>query len=179
MSSSMGKLRSLFKRRKSNASTSAGGADPKSPPAVPALPSFINDAAVREEMERVFRKFDSNGDGKISSSELGAIFESLGRPLTEADLSRMIGEADADGDGFIGFEEFVDLNMVDPEAALDDLRDAFSVFDLDRDGKISAEELACVLRRLGEDVSLGHCRQMIAGVDRTATASLALRSSRL
>ncbi|PKA66995.1 putative calcium-binding protein CML10 [Apostasia shenzhenica] len=153
----MGKFRELFRRRKRKAE--AAGGEPTSPGSAA--------ATVEEEMELVFQKFDSNGDGRISSSELGAIFESLGQEVTEEELERMIREADADGDGFISLEEFVDLNTnkVDPSAALEDLRHAFSVFDLDRNGSISAEELARVMRSLGECVSLSQCRKMIDGID--------------
>ncbi|KAL0923103.1 hypothetical protein M5K25_007148 [Dendrobium thyrsiflorum] len=157
----MGKLRSLLRRRrKSKATTSSGEAsEPTSPE-----PAAV---ATQEELELVFRKFDSNGDGKISSSELGAIFESLGHAASSEELAQMMSEVDADGDGFISLEEFVDLNTskVDSTAALEDLRHAFSVFDLDRNGSISAEELARVMRGLGEGVSVAQCRKMIDGVD--------------
>ncbi|XP_020571276.1 probable calcium-binding protein CML10 [Phalaenopsis equestris] len=159
----MGKLRSLLRRRRrSKGATSNGEAsEPASPEATPTA------ATTREELERVFRKFDSNGDGKISSSELGAIFESLGHPASDEELAGMMNEVDADGDGFISLEEFVDLNTseIDSTAALEDLRHAFSVFDLDRNGSISAEELARVMRGLGEGVSVAQCRKMIDGVD--------------
>ncbi|PKU76413.1 probable calcium-binding protein CML10 [Dendrobium catenatum] len=166
LSTSMGKLRSLFKlRRKSKSPATASGAKSESPP----LESMYVDTTAEQmdELERVFRKFDSNGDGKISSSELRVIFESLGQPLAEEELLRMMGEADADGDGFVSLKEFIDLNtkMVDPSTALEDLRQAFSVFDRDRNGVISAEELALVMRDLGEVVSLAQCRKMIDGVD--------------
>ncbi|CAA6654107.1 unnamed protein product [Spirodela intermedia] len=109
----------------------------------------------REELQIVFAKYDSNGDGKISSSELAAVLESLGGRRR-------------DGDGFISINEFVELNTanVRPTDALEDLRDAFSVFDLDRDGSISADELARVLGKLGESASVAQCRRMIDGVDR-------------
>ncbi|KAG0453427.1 hypothetical protein HPP92_024731 [Vanilla planifolia] len=159
----MDKLSAIFRRRKSKAVLSAGvGLRTRSAP-----PSPRSVVAAKGELERVFRKFDSNGDGKISSSELGAIFEGLGHPATEEELAMMMAEADADGDGFVSLEEFVDLNTtkVDHTAALEDLRHAFSVFDLDRNGSISAEELACVMRGLGEGASVAQCRKMINAVD--------------
>lgn len=48
---------------------------------------------------------------------------------------------------------------------LENLKNAFSVFDMDKNGSISAEELQTVLRSLGEDCTLGECRKMISGVD--------------
>ncbi|XP_023549905.1 probable calcium-binding protein CML25 [Cucurbita pepo subsp. pepo] len=120
------------------------------------------------ELEEVFKKFDVNGDGKISSAELGSIMGSLGHKATEEELAKMIEVFDADGDGFINLQEFVELNTkeIDPEELLDNLREAFSVYDIDGNGSISAEELHKVMRSLGDDCSVADCRQMISGVDR-------------
>ncbi|KAL4384022.1 hypothetical protein GQ457_15G003970 [Hibiscus cannabinus] len=120
-----------------------------------------------QELEAVFKKFDANGDGKISSSELGSIMGSLGQKPSDEELLNMIKEVDDDGDGFINFEEFVVLNTkgVDSNDVLKDLREAFSVYDLDGNGSISAEELHQVLQSLGDDCSIAECRRMISGVD--------------
>lgn len=116
----------------------------------------------------MFEKFDSNGDGRISASELSAIFESLGNLPSPSELESMMSEADSDKDGFISLEEFIELNTrgVDETDMMEDLRNAFSVFDLDRNGLISADELASVLKSLGEGASIADCRKMIGGVDR-------------
>ncbi|XVE85479.1 hypothetical protein DITRI_Ditri17bG0093700 [Diplodiscus trichospermus] len=120
-----------------------------------------------KELEQVFQKFDVNGDGKISSSELGSIMGSLGQLPSEEELQKMIKEFDSDGDGFVSFEEFVELNTkgVDSEEVLENLKDAFSVYDIDGNGSISAEELQEVLKSLGDECSIAECRQMISGVD--------------
>lgn len=120
-----------------------------------------------EELEQVFRKFDVNGDGKISSSELGSIMGSLGDPPSEHELQRMLKEADSDGDGFIDLNEFIELNTngVDSSVILEDLKTAFLIFDLDGNGSISAEELQKVLKSLGDQRSMEECRNMINGVD--------------
>ncbi|PRQ41083.1 putative parvalbumin [Rosa chinensis] len=155
-------FKSLFSRKKKSTPSSAGAAQP----AVMRSPSF-NTRAQIAELEQVFKKFDVNGDGKISSSELGAIMGSLGHPATEDELRSMILEVDADGDGFIDFKEFVELNTngIDSAEALQNLKDAFSVYDIDGNGSISAEELFEVLRSLGDECSIGECRKMISGVD--------------
>uniref|UniRef100_A0A0V0HBC2 Putative calcium-binding protein CML25-like n=1 Tax=Solanum chacoense TaxID=4108 RepID=A0A0V0HBC2_SOLCH len=129
--------------------------------------SIDSRARIEEELEQVFKKFDVNGDGKICSSELGSIMASLGNPATEEELVNMIREVDSDGDGFIDLQEFIELNTkdIDSNEVLESLKDAFSVFDMDKNGSISAEELLTVLRSLGEDCTLAECRKMISGVD--------------
>ena len=53
----------------------------------------VGDAEFRE----AFGLFDKNGDGTISSSELGTIMRSLGQNPTESELQDMINEVDVDG----------------------------------------------------------------------------------
>ncbi|KAL6613808.1 hypothetical protein ACP70R_036078 [Stipagrostis hirtigluma subsp. patula] len=163
----MGKIKmpvpSLFRRGRRSKSPP--------PPQQQAEPESAGGSPARtaeEEMERVFRKFDANGDGRISRSELAALFESLGHAASEDELARMMAEADADGDGFISLGEFAALNATvagDAAAVEEDLRHAFRVFDADGNGTISAAELARVLRGLGESASVSQCRRMIEGVD--------------
>lgn len=116
----------------------------------------------------MFRKFDVNGDGKISSSELGSIMGSLGQPATEEELNNMIREVDADGDGHINLEEFIELNTkdVNPNEIIENLKDAFSIFDIDGNGSITAEELHNVMVSIGDKCSLAECKKMIRGVDK-------------
>ena len=53
---------------------------------------------VLAEFKEAFSLFDKNGDGNISSKELGIVMRSLGQNPTEADLQDMINEVDFDGD---------------------------------------------------------------------------------
>lgn len=64
-----------------------------------------DDAGVKAECDRIFKKFDANGDGKISSSELGESLKALGS-VTAEEVKTMMEEIDTDGDGFISYEEF-------------------------------------------------------------------------
>ena len=49
------------------------------------------------EFKEAFSLFDKNGDGYISSKELGIVMRSLGQNPTEAELQDMINEVDYDG----------------------------------------------------------------------------------
>ncbi|XP_004503360.1 probable calcium-binding protein CML25 [Cicer arietinum] len=154
-------LKSLFNRPKDMIPSAS------STPSRSTSLSVHSRARLAGELEQVFKKFDVNGDGKISASELGSIMGSLGQPATEQELDNMIREVDGDGDGCISLQEFIELNTkgVDSDEILENLKDAFAVFDMDGNGSITAEELNTVMRSLGEECSLAECRRMIGGVD--------------
>lgn len=119
-----------------------------------------------EEMKLVFNKFDSNKDGKISPDEYKLALRALGRSKNdEADVSKAFEFFDSNEDGFIDFEEFMKMQSQGGAVKMEDIQSAFRVFDLDGNGKISAEELLEVLKRLGERCSLETCRKMVRRVD--------------
>ena len=49
------------------------------------------------EFKEAFSLFDMDGDGTITTKELGAVMRYLGQNPTEAELQDMINEVDADG----------------------------------------------------------------------------------
>jgi len=52
------------------------------------------------EFKEAFSLFDKDGDGTITTKELGTVMRSLGQNPTEAELQDMINEVDADGTYF-------------------------------------------------------------------------------
>ena len=53
------------------------------------------------EFKEAFSLFDKDGDGTITTKELGTVMRSLGQNPTEAELQDMINEVDADGKSLI------------------------------------------------------------------------------
>ncbi|TVU07146.1 hypothetical protein EJB05_32922, partial [Eragrostis curvula] len=130
------------------------------------------------EVERVFRRYDANGDGKISAEELAAVLRALGAPPGPGEVRRMMDEMDADRDGFVDQAEFVAFlcgggeGGEQEDASEAELREAFSMYDADRNGLISARELHRVLRQLGDKCSVADCSRMIRSVDADGDGSV-------
>ena len=49
------------------------------------------------EFKEAFSLFDKDGDGTISTKELGTVMRSLGQNPTEKELQDMVNEVDVDG----------------------------------------------------------------------------------
>lgn len=162
-------LRKLGSRRGSSRRTAVAEVDP-----------------IVRELTATFKVFDKDGDGKISKSELGFVLRSLGDDMSDDELEEVIVKVDGDGDGFIDLQEFVCFHTGRTSASSGDetsmsgsgdvgvsneekyaLQAAFDVFDVDKNGFISAEELQRVMWSLGDKkASLTECRHMISCVDK-------------
>ena len=54
---------------------------------------------------------DDDNSGEITPHELKTVLESLGDAVSDKEIKEMIKAADANGDGQIQFDEFVDACM--------------------------------------------------------------------
>ncbi|KAM7268476.1 hypothetical protein ACFE04_010642 [Oxalis oulophora] len=117
------------------------------------------------DLRKVFDQFDTNKDGHISLTELGSVFQSMGTSCNEADLRRVMEDIDTDCDGSISFDEFTSLCRSSSSAA-SELKDAFDLYDQDKNGLISSNELHLVLNRIGMSCSVEDCVKMIKSVDK-------------
>ncbi|XP_055815020.1 probable calcium-binding protein CML23 [Solanum dulcamara] len=131
------------------------------------------------QLKLVFKFIDANGDGKISPLELTEILLSVGHhqelKAAEEIAEVMVKEMDCDGDGLVDLDEFLNVMGVEKDQLFGDyvrnideiIRQVFLVFDVDKNGLISAKELRRVLISLGcVNCSVKECRRMIKGVDK-------------
>ncbi|KAL1215263.1 putative calcium-binding protein CML23 [Cardamine amara subsp. amara] len=127
-----------------------------------------------EDIKKVFQRFDKNRDGKISIEELKDVIGALSPTASQEETTSMMKEFDVDGNGFIDMDEFVALFQIGDDSRngdesnsdnMRDLKEAFDLYDLDRNGKISASELHSVMKNLGEKCSIQDCKRMISKVD--------------
>lgn len=128
--------------------------------------TVLGKAGSREhgDLEKVFRRIDSNGDGKISASEMDKLLRSVGSTNVSPDeVRQMMEEMDSNRDGFIDMKEFADfIKGGDSEKHL---MDAFKTYDLDGNGRISSKELHKVMKSMGIKCSFSDCLKMIKSVD--------------
>jgi calcium-dependent protein kinase len=108
---------------------------------------FLYNSIEIDDLKKVFKMLDKNGDGRLTYDELRNGFEqTMGRYLTDLELNKIIQDVDGDNDGFISYEEFLRV-AVNQKQLLDEknLKIAFERFDLNKDGKLSKEEIREVL----------------------------------
>ncbi|XP_042493398.1 uncharacterized protein LOC122072992 [Macadamia integrifolia] len=114
-------------------------------------------------LERLFRYFDEDGDGKISATELQSCVRTVGGELSTEEAEAVVGSSDSDGDGLLGMDDFARLMEGDGEDG--DLREAFGMYAMDGCDFITAKTLKRMLRRLGESRTIRECKGMISVYD--------------
>lgn len=144
-----------------------------------------NSTTSEQELRRVFDTVDEDRNGRICLAELTRFMRKLNASdCTEQQIDALLRSADEDQNGFVEFNEFIklyaslhdstcdavddlsrDLAAKDEEEA--GLRDAFGVFDKNKDGFISPDELQLVVQALSKGGNHKRdCSRMIKAVDR-------------
>jgi len=125
-------------------------------------------------MRKSFSLFDKDGDGTISTVELGTVLECMGHTVNEKQLHAMIEQLDADQSGTVDFNEFSQLMyeiMKAPELE-EEIKEAFRVFDKDQNGFVSAIELRKVLNSMGDRLSEADSEDLIKEADQDGDGQL-------
>ena len=128
------------------------------------------------KLQKEFLECDLDGDGKITREELKDVLRSLKGKMkvTEANIERVVKEADADADGQIDLREYYhnmtnsDNKNVIHRALLmrSKARKAFEQYDTDGSGSITWDEMKQVFEeRLGRKLEVKEVKEMMKETD--------------
>ena len=106
------------------------------------------DRTLQLEIESLFRKFDLNGDNRISFEELHQALKTSNPYVEYDEVKRIMDHADKDKSGYIDWKEFyfvmeskIKEDLLKAEDEMADLRILFRESDLDANGSLSVDEL--------------------------------------
>ena len=121
-----------------------------------------------------FKAYDKEGKGEIPSSLLGTVMKNLGHNLKPDQLQEAIEAVDADGSGWIDFDEFLALMARKTKEAEDEqeFREAFRVFDKGNKGQIETGDLKVIFKALDPDMSDDEIEAIITEVDEDGSGTL-------
>ena len=117
---------------------------------------------------KIFFLIFQDGSGTISTKELLGVMRSMGQNPTEDELLALVMEIDLNGDGTIDFPEFLEMmktKAVEENQTAEDLKEAFRIFDQDRDGFIDIKELKNVTNMLGTMLTKDEVAEFMAEAD--------------
>jgi len=122
--------------------------------------------AEKENLARIFKAIDKNGDGKLSKEEIFEGYDQFfGKNLDKNEIEKMFDAVDIDKSGYIDYSEFVVAAMNEKQLLTNEkLQSAFKMFDKDGSGLISAEEIKEVLG-FGKTLSEEAVNDIIKQVD--------------
>ncbi|WOL08784.1 hypothetical protein Cni_G17537 [Canna indica] len=118
-----------------------------------------------EEMKRVFYKISNNKD-KIELNDFKVMLQRFELCHGSDKAKEMWLAADVNKDGVVDFDDFMQVNRKGGGVSLGEIKNAFWMFDNDRDGRITAKEVKNMMDKLGERCSLEDCRLMVKNADR-------------
>ncbi len=119
-----------------------------------------------KEIRETFFKFDENQDGRLTKEEIFQGFKkSKFCRCTKEEIENIMELVDIDKNGFIEFQEFISATFSKKKILTEDnLKLAFDMFDKDKSGKISSDELKYVLKASNED-NEEVWKNLISGID--------------
>jgi calcium-dependent protein kinase len=130
----------------------------------------------KEQLQKVFIALDKDKDGKVSKEDLIQGFnEYFGDDYpAKEQVEAIMDQIDIDGNGYIDLTEFV-IATINKKNLLSEerLMAAFNVFDQDKNGSISVDEVKNVLSD-GSDIPNGEWHKIISEVDQNGDGKISL-----
>jgi calcium-dependent protein kinase len=109
------------------------------------IASQLDETQIRG-LRDIFVKLDANGDGLITHSELRRGLQQASIQIPRPEVEEIMDSVDCDGSGEIDYTEFLAATIEKQQYIQEDVCwNAFNLFDLNCDGKITSSELKQML----------------------------------
>jgi Ca2+-binding EF-hand superfamily protein len=105
-------------------------------------------------MKEVLDLYDPNNEGFVKSKDIAKILRAMGRTLENDDEQNFVLAADPENTGTISKDNFlatVEAMFSLPKENVNELLEAFQVFDINNTGKISVKNFKKVLVDIGQE----------------------------
>lgn len=137
------------------------------------MPTKLTDQQLAEAKE-AFALFDRDGDGCITTAELGTVMRSLGKCPSNAEIKDIVKKVDPDNRGVIDLREFLQVMTMDLKAVdhQKELEFAWGIFDTEKKGVLDANELKHILVNVGEKLSDAEIAELMKQADPNNTGKI-------
>lgn len=124
--------------------------------------------------KEAFRYLDVDNDKYITIREIRMFVNKLGEAISDQELANLMYMMDIDGIGSIMLDSFIHtlINIMSTPATDDILRETFQIYDSDRTGCITVENLRAIFMKLDLLLPTEELEQMIRLYDEDGDGSL-------
>ncbi|XP_067942712.1 uncharacterized protein [Watersipora subatra] len=107
---------------------------------------------LKKEIRESFPILDTDSDGLVSRRQVEDLVYRIDPDMTHEEMQDLLDTADLDADGMYDMDEYLFLMYLkwNDQESVDDIKEAFRVFDKDNSGALSRSEFAFILKKLGE-----------------------------
>ena len=139
---------------------------------------IINQLILKEErvdLKKLFKEWDTNGDGVLSKDEIMAGYKKVYGHADEDEIENMIKSIDLDGNGVIDYQEFLACSMSKDIILRDEnLESCFKFFDTDSSGKLSLDEIMALFKKGANEKHVEAFKKMINDADENGDGEISL-----
>jgi Ca2+-binding EF-hand superfamily protein len=135
------------------------------------------DEEAMKEYKKFFELFDKDKKGYVMAIQVGQVMDAMQQEYDDKTMRKTIRKFDADGSGKLEFEEFAAMvytvaNTVDKETMEKELRDAFRLFDKEKNGYISRDAMKDLLREIDDKLSDAELNDAIDEIDEDGSGKI-------